>query len=61
MVQYAFIPNKHFGQLINISPHSLILLKTKNTELPSIVVWFTDHDIKPLEIQDNFYMVLIIG
>ena len=30
-VLFTFVPNKQFGQLINISPHSLIMLNTTNT------------------------------
>ena len=28
---FTFAPNKQFGQLINISPHSLVMLNTTNT------------------------------
>ena len=31
-VLFTFVPNKQFGQLITISPHSLTMLKTTNTE-----------------------------
>ena len=31
-VLFTFVPNKQFGQLINISPHSLKMLNTTNTE-----------------------------
>ena len=31
-VLFTFVPNKQFGQLINISPHSLTMLKTTNTK-----------------------------
>ena len=41
-VSFTFVQNKQFGQLINISPHSLIMLNTTNTELSFIEVWFTD-------------------
>ena len=41
-VFFTFVPNKQFGQLINISPHSLIMLNTTNTEFSFIEVWFTD-------------------
>ena len=27
---FTFVPNKQFGQLITITPHSLIMLKTTN-------------------------------
>ena len=60
-VLFTFTPNKQFGQLINISPHSLKMLNTTNTEFSSIEVWFTDQSSKPLEIEDNVNMTLIIG
>ena len=31
-VLVAFVPNKQYGQLISISPHSLVFLKTMNTK-----------------------------
>ena len=37
-VLFTFVTNKQFGQLINISPHSLIMLNTTNTEFLSIEV-----------------------
>ena len=55
------MPNKQFGQLINISPHSLTMLNTTNTEFASNEVWFTDQNSKPLEIEDNVNITLIIG
>ena len=47
------MPNKQFGQLINIAPHSLIMLSTANTEFSSIEVWFTDQNSEPLEIEES--------
>ena len=60
-VLFAFVPNKQFGQLTNISPHSLTLLNTTNTEFSFVEVWFTDQNSKQLEIEDNVNMTLIIG
>ena len=40
-VLFTFVPNKQFGQLINISPYSLTMLSTTNTEFLFIEVWFT--------------------
>ena len=60
-VLFTFVPNKQFGQLINILPHSLTMLSTTNTELSPIEVWFTDQNSEPLEIEDNVNMTLIIG
>ena len=31
-VLFTFVPNKQFGQLINIAPDSLTMLSTTNTE-----------------------------
>ena len=58
---FTFVPNKQFGQLINISPHSLTMLGTTNTEFSFIEVWFTDQNSEPLEIEDNVNLTLIIG
>ena len=60
---FTFVPNKQFGQLITsfISPHSLTMLKTTNTEFQSIQVWFTNQTNKPLEIKDSVNVTLIIG
>ena len=41
-VLFTFVPNKQYGQLISISPHSLVFLKTMNTEFSEIEIWFTD-------------------
>ena len=60
-VLFTFVPNKKYGQLITISPHSLIMLKTVNTEFSFIEIWFTDQDNRPLEIEDSINISLIIG
>ena len=60
-VSCTFVPNKQFGQLINILLHSLTMFNTINTEFPSIEVWFTDQNSKALEIKDSVNMTLIIG
>ena len=50
-VLFTFVPNKQFGQSINISLHSLTMLGTTNTEFAFIEVWFTDQNSEPLEIE----------
>ena len=40
-VLFTFLPNKQYSQLVSISPHSLIFLKTMNTDFSEIEVWFT--------------------
>ena len=60
-VLFTFVLNKQFGQLITITPHSLTMLKTTNAEFSFIEVWFTDQNNRPLEIEDNVNITLIIG
>ena len=60
-VLFSFVPNKQFGQLINISPHSLTMMNTVNTEFSFVEVWFTDQTSKALEIEDNVNLTTIIG
>ena len=60
-VLFTFIPNKQFGQLINIAPHSLTMLNTTNTGFSFIEVWLIDQNSKQLGIEDNVNMTLIIG
>ena len=57
----TFVPNKQFEQLINISPHSLTMLRTTNTESSFIEVWFTDQNCELLETEYNVNLTLIIG
>ena len=61
LVLFSFVPNKQFGQLINISPHSLTMINTVNTEFSFVEVWFTNQASKALEIEDNVNLTLIIG
>ena len=60
-VLFSFVPNKQFGQLLNISPHVFPMMNTVNTEFPFVEVWFTDQSSKALEIEDNVNLTLIIG
>ena len=60
-VLFTFEPNRQYGQLISISPHSLIFLKTMNTEFSEIDIWFTDQNNNALEIEDNVNISLIIN
>ena len=60
-VLFSFVPNKQFGQLINISPHSLTMMNTVNTEFSYVELWFTDQASKALKIEDNVNLTLFIG
>ena len=45
---YTFVPNKSFGQLLDIPPKNIKFLKTSDSEFSYIEVWFTDQNSKPL-------------
>ena len=60
-VLFTFVPTKQYGQLISISPYSLVFLKTMNTNFSEIEIWFTDQNNNALEIEDNVNISLIIN
>ena len=60
-VLLTFVPTKQFGQLISISPHSSVFLKTMNTDFSEIEIWFTDQNNNALEIEDNVNISLIFN
>ena len=60
-VLFTFVPNKKYGQLITVSPHSLIMLKTANTEFSFIEIWFADQNNRPSEIEGSVNISLIIS
>ena len=60
-ILFTFVPNKKYGQLITVSPETLIMLKTVNTEFSFIEIWFTDQDNRLLEIDNSVNISLIIG
>ena len=60
-VLFTFAQTKRYGQLISISSHSLVFLKTMNPEFSEIEVWFTDQNYNALEIEDNVNISLIIN
>ena len=60
-VSFTFVPNKQSGKLITISPHPPTILKTANAKFSFLEIWFTDKNNRPLEIEDNVNITLIIG
>ena len=60
-VLYTFVPNKPFGQLIDVSLRYFIFWKTFNSEFSYIEVWFTDKKSKPLAIEDKINITLVIN
>ena len=59
-VLYTFVPNKPFGSLLEISPTNHIFLKTFNLEYDEIIVWFTDQNSQPLEIEDRINLTMTV-
>ena len=60
-VLYTFVPNKSFGQLLDISLENFIFLKTFDSEFLYIEVWFTDQNSNPLEIENKINIALVIS
>ena len=60
-VFFTFVPTKQYGQLLSVSQHSLVFLKTMNTEFSETEVWFTGQNNNALEIEDNVNISLIIN
>ena len=60
-VLITFVPNKQFGQLITITPHSPTMLKTTNSGFSSTEIWFTDQNNRALEMEDNVNIIFLIG
>ena len=59
-VLYTFVLNKSFGSLPEISAANHIFLKTFNSEYNEIMVWFTDQNSNPLEIEDSINLTMVI-
>ena len=58
-VLYRLVPNKSFGQLLDISTKSF--LKTFNSEFSYIEIWFTHQPSKTLEIEDKINITLVLN
>ena len=58
---YTSVPNKSFGQLLDISPENLTFLKTLDSQFSYIKVWFTDQNSNPSEIEDKINTTLVIN
>ena len=59
-ILYTFVPNKTFGNLLEISPTNHVFLKTFNSEFQEVKIWFTGQISKPLELEDKINITLII-
>ena len=58
---YTFVPNKSFGQLLDISPENFIFLKSFDSEFSYTEEWVTDQNSYPLEIEDKINIILVIN
>ena len=58
-VLYTCVPNKSFGQLLDILPKKIIFLTTFNSEV--IEVWCTDQNFKLREVEDKINIPLVIN
>ena len=54
------VPNKPFGNLLEIAPTNFIPLKTFGSEFQTTEVWFTDQNNQPLEKGDRINLTLVI-
>ena len=57
-VLYTFIPNRLFGQLLDIWPKKSIL-KTFDSEFLYIEVWFTAQNSEPWDIENKINITLV--
>ena len=60
-VFYAFVHNKLFGQLLDILSTNFVFLKTFDLKFLKIEVWFSDTNSKPLEIEDETNITLVVN
>ena len=56
---YTIVPNKWFGQLLNISTKRFIFLKAFDSEFSYIEVWFTYQTSNSLDIADKINIALV--
>ena len=59
-VLYRFVPNKSFGQLLDISSKNFIFLKPFKSEFSYIEMLFTDQSSNPLKTEDKINITLVI-
>ena len=60
-ILYPFIPNKSFGQLIDLSTEIFKFIKAFKSEFSYIEVWFTDQNSNLPEIEGKINIILVIN
>ena len=58
-VLFTFVPNKSFRQLLDISPKNLYFSKLLIQNFYKL--WFTDQNCKPLDVEDEINITLVIN
>ena len=58
-VLYTFVPNRPFGQLLDISPKTFS--EKKSSEFSYIEVWFTEQNSKLLDKEDKISITLVVN
>ena len=56
-----FVPNKSFGQLLDISCKDSIYLRLFNSEFSYIELWYADQKSEVLEAEDKIIITLVIS
>ena len=59
-VLYIFTSNKSYTYLLNVESSNLVFLKTYNIVFDEIIIIFTDQNNRPLEIEDNVNLTLLV-
>ena len=57
----TFVPNKSFGQLLQISPKNFIFFRRFDSEFWYVDVWLTNQNSKSLVIEDKVNITLVIN
>ena len=58
--RHSFVPNKRFGQFLDVSPKNLLFSKTFDSEFSYTELLFTDQNSNPLEVEDKTNITLVI-
>ena len=57
---HTFVPSDDFGKLLFVEPKVLKQSKTTDSVFGYIEVWFTDQNNRPLQIEDDLSLSLMV-
>ena len=60
-VLYTFVPNKPFGQLLDISPENFVFKKSFESDFLYVKVWFRDQNFNLLVTEGKINIALVIN